>query len=118
MGGLGSFLSSPNAHTRVGRGSAWPVFVLAEGGTPDQIIFLVRRCSFTRARLDWSRLLLMGRSERAWNNHHNMCSSKCAVGSNLAHPVEGRTSKLGRIIETDLQTLRLAIAPGKRARPG
>src|SRR5690242_8249294 len=57
MGGLGSFLCSPGAHTR-------------------PIVFSERRCS-----------------------------SKRAVGSYLAHPEKGRTSKLGRIIYTAMFAL-------------
>ena len=42
------------------------------------------------------------------------CSWKRAVGSHLAHPEEGRTSKLGRMVGTDLRTRRLAIAAWER----
>src|SRR6476646_3106944 len=66
MGGLGSFLCSPNAHAR-------------------PIVFLDRRCS-----------------------------SKRAVGSHLAHPEEGRTSKLGRMIGTDLRTGVSPSPPGEK----
>ena len=37
-----------------------------------------------------------------------------AVGSNLAHPQRGHISKLGRVIVTDLRTVRLAIAPWEK----
>ena len=56
--------------------------------------------------------------QRAHQTHRifrKRCSSKRAVGSNLAYPEEGRTSKLGRMIGTDLRTERLAIACGDRS---